>query len=100
MKRKSADRCYPCFVWSETPNGSNYYEHELVNGAFKGPYNYANTWAFSVRCVPGFGKRQNSKPLQPDIQNMQTTSQKHSLKICTQKKSQPCPLSTIQALQN
>ncbi len=54
--------CYPYWVWSGTANGSNYKEHELVNGNFNGPYNYAVTWALSVRCVLDLKPTDNCYP--------------------------------------
>ena len=49
--------CYPYNVWSETPNGSNYYSPNLNNGTFNPTNNNPPTFAFSVRCVLGFELR-------------------------------------------
>ena len=68
--RENADRCYPYWVWSETPNGSNYIEYELVNGNLNGPYNYSAAFALSVRCVPGLNHSTTFKLLKPNTPNM------------------------------
>ena len=37
--------CYPYYVWSSTPRGSNYYNRRLTNGSF-GEYYYNSRNAF------------------------------------------------------
>ena len=45
------DNCNPYYVWSATPNGSDYYDYYLGSGTFRGPSSYRATYAFSARCV-------------------------------------------------
>ena len=50
------NNCYPNNVWSGTPSGSNYVNHNLNSGTFNGPYNNVPTNAFGVRCVLDLNK--------------------------------------------
>jgi len=48
--------CYPNIVWSGTESGSGYYDRYLNNGTFNQETDRSVTFAFGVRCVPGFEK--------------------------------------------
>ena len=46
--------CNPCYVWSgSVASASNSGHYYLGQGAFRGPYSDAKSYAFSVRCVSG-----------------------------------------------
>ena len=58
--KKSANNCYPYYVWSETTGGSGHYLGELNSGTFSTPTG-SDLNARSVRCVHGFETAKNIK---------------------------------------
>ena len=55
------DSCFPCQVWSATPNGRYYYyAYSLDSGSFSGPASCYPRLAFSARCVLESGLSSNT----------------------------------------